>query len=250
MNTFKENFVDTHCHLDLYKSPIEIIKDAEKASVLIVSVTNTPSVFHFTENISNNFSNVIPSIGLHPELAIKRKNELTQMWDILTRTKFIGEIGLDYIKKDQSERKIQRDVFSQIIQRCYDLSNKVLTIHSRRSVVDVFAIIGSSFPGKIILHWFTGTKNQAMKAVQNGYYFSFNSSMLKSKNGQLMAKIIPRERILTETDGPFISMNGEPIRPGKTPQIVSMLANLLNVEKEFLQKKIIENFQALYTTDY
>ncbi len=245
MENNKVNFIDTHCHLDLYKSSIDIIKEAEKAGVIIVAVTNTPSVFHFTENLSTKYNNVIPAIGLHPELAMQRKNELSQMWDILPRTKFIGEIGLDYVTTDQNERKIQREVFSQIIQHCFDISNKVLTIHSRRSAVDVISIIGNSFPGKIILHWFTGTQSQAERAVQNGYYFSFNSSMLKSKNGQTLANIIPRKRILTETDGPFISIDNEPIRPGYIPQIVSKMAKLLNLEKDELQKNIDENFQTL-----
>ncbi|MFZ6019515.1 MAG: TatD family hydrolase, partial [Chloroflexota bacterium] len=155
------------------------------------------------------------------------------------------EIGLDYSSTDQSERKVQREVFSQIIQHCFDISNKVLTIHSRRSAVDVISIVGNSFPGKIIMHWFTGTQSQAERAVLNGYYFSFNSSMLNSRNGQLLAKIIPREKILTETDGPFITIDDEPVRPGYIPQTVSKMAELLNVEKDELQKKIFENFQTL-----
>ncbi len=239
------NFIDTHCHLDLYKSSIDIIKEAEKAGVILVAVTNTPSVFYFTENLSTKYNNLIPAIGLHPELAIQRKNELALMWDILPRTKFVGEIGLDYSSADQSERKVQREVFSQIIQHCFDISNKVLTIHSRRSAVDVISIVGNSFPGKIIMHWFTGTQSQAERAVLNGYYFSFNSSMLNSRNGQLLAKIIPREKILTETDGPFITIDDEPVRPGYIPQTVSKMAELLNVEKDELQKKIFENFQTL-----
>lgn len=247
MENNKVYFIDTHCHLDLYKSSIDVIKEAEKADVIIVAVTNTPSVFHFTENLSKKYNNLIPAIGLHPELALQRKKELALMWDILPRTKFVGEIGLDYSSSDQSERKVQRDVFSQIIQHCFDISNKVLTIHSRRSTVDVISIVGNSFPGKIIMHWFTGTQSQTERAVQNGYYFSFNSSMLNSKNGQLLAKILPREKILTETDGPFISINGEPIRPAYIPQIVSKIAELLNVEKDELQNNISENFQTLMT---
>ena len=95
------------------------------------------------------------------------------------------------------------------------------------------------------MHWFTGTQSQAERAVLNGYYFSFNSSMLNSRNGQLLAKIIPREKILTETDGPFITIDDEPVRPGYIPQTVSKMAELLNVEKDELQKKIFENFQTL-----
>jgi len=247
MDIFKAKYIDTHCHLDLYKSSYNTIKEAEKVGVQIIGVTNTPSVFHFTEDLSKKFNNVIPAIGLHPELALQRKNELSQMWDILPRTKFIGEIGLDYVSTDQSERKIQRDVFSQIIQHCYAFSNKIITVHSRRSVVDVITLIGDSFPGKIIMHWFSGTQSQAERAVQNGYYFSFNSLMLNSKNGQTLVNIIPRDRILTETDGPFISIDKRPLCPGYIPQIVSKMSILLKVDKDELQRNIAKNFQELIT---
>jgi TatD DNase family protein len=69
--------------------------------------------------------------------------------------------------------------------------------------------------------------------------------MLNSRNGQLLAKIIPREKILTETDGPFITIDDEPVRPGYIPQTVSKMAELLNVQKDELQKNIFENFQTL-----
>ncbi|MBA3075433.1 MAG: hypothetical protein FP831_17675, partial [Anaerolineae bacterium] len=213
-----------------------------KASITIIAVTNTPSVFHFTENLSTKYNNVIPAIGLHPELAMQRKHELSQMWDILPRTKFLGEIGLDYVTTDQNERKVQRDVFSQIIHHCSFFTDKVLTIHSRRSVVDVISILGNSFSGKIILHWFSGTQRQAEKGIENGYYFSINSSMLKTKKGQDLIKTIPSNKILTETDGPFIFSNRIPTNPAQIPLVVSGISKLLKIDKEEMRRIVMTNF--------
>jgi TatD DNase family protein len=238
-------YVDTHCHLDLYKTAADVVEEAARSSVVIVGVTNTPSVFHYTENLAKKHNNVIPAVGLHPELVMQRKKELPQMWEILKRIRFVGEVGLDYVTTDQNERKVQREVFSQIIQHCSGSPNKILTIHSRRSAADVIAIIGNSFPGKVILHWFSGSESQAEKALSHGYYFSVNMSMLKSQKGQTLVKSLPKERILTETDGPFVSIDNGPIQPSDIQKTVAVMAKLLMLEEGELRQQIWENFQSL-----
>lgn len=247
MINLQAQYVDTHCHLDLYKAPLDIVREAEKKSVIVVGVTNTPSVFHYTEDISKKHRCVLPAIGLHPELVLQRKQELPQMWEKLNYVRFVGEIGLDYVTMDQNTRNTQREVLTQIIEQCAIGSNKVLSVHSRRSASDVITIIGSSFPGKIILHWFSGSLSQAEKAITNGYYFSFNISMLKSAKGQLLAKFVPKDKILTETDGPFISINNKPIQPSNISETVDALAKILELSKEDLRQTIWSNFQSLLT---
>lgn len=246
MSNFPINYVDTHCHLDLYNSPFDVVKEAEMASVLVIGVTDTPSVFPFTESLSRQFQNVIPALGIHPELAVQRKHELSLMWDFIGQTRFIGEIGLDYKTSDQADRKTQRDVFTQIIDRCAKYGNKILTVHSRRSVSDVINIIGEGFPGKVIMHWFSGSINQAEKAVMNGYYFSINSSMIRTKAGNSLVKIIPKDRVLTETDGPFIKINGAPVRPIDTTSVVHSLSQLYGLHGKEMKDQIWKNFLFLY----
>jgi len=246
MFSFAAKYVDTHCHLDLYTDVQDLVRKAENSSVVIVGVTNTPSVFFFTQNLSKQFKNVIPAIGLHPELAHQRKHELAQFWDHLAATQFVGEIGLDYVTTDSTNRQIQRDIFSQVVEKCASYKNKVLSVHSRRSASDVIRIIGDRFPGKVILHWFSGSDKEAEKAVSNGYYFSFNSSMVKSKRGQTLARLIPRNRLLTETDGPFARLNNRPVEPSITPDIISSLAGITSEKIEDVRQLVLENFKSLF----
>jgi len=245
MFSFSAEYVDTHCHLDLYPNVHELVREAEISSILIVGVTNAPSVFFFTENLSKKYKNIIPAIGLHPELAIQKKHELTQFWDYLETTQFVGEVGLDYVTTDKSVRKVQRDIFSKIVERCAAYKNKVLTVHSRRAASDVIKIIGDTFPGKVILHWFSGSDKEAEKAIANGYFFSFNSSMVRSKRGQTLAQLIPRNRILTETDGPFVHIINRPAQPSFTSNIISSLARILSENVQGLKHLILENFKTL-----
>jgi len=246
MFSFSAKYVDTHCHLDLYTDVQDLVRKAENSSVIIVGVTNTPSVFFFTQNLSKQFKNVIPAIGLHPELAHQRKHELEQFWDHLATTQFVGEIGLDYMTTDPTDRQIQRDIFSRVVERCAIYNNKVLSVHSRRSASDVIKIIGDRFPGKVILHWFSGSNKEAEKAIGNGYYFSFNSSMVKSKRGQALTRLIPRNRVLTETDGPFVRLKNRPVEPSLTPEIVSSLAEILSENVEDVRQLVFDNFTSLF----
>jgi TatD DNase family protein len=246
MFSFSAKYVDTHCHLDLYTDVQDLLSKAENSSVVIVGVTNTPSVYFFTQNLSKQFKNVIPAIGLHPELVHQRRHELEQFWDHLATTQFVGEIGLDYVTTDQTNRQIQRDIFSQVIEKCASYKNKVLSVHSRRSASDVIKIIGHNFPGKVILHWFSGSDREAEKAIDYGYYFSFNSSMVKSKRGQTLARLIPQNRLLTETDGPFVRVNNLPVEPTFTPDIVSSLAGILSENIEVVRLLVLDNFKSLF----
>lgn len=113
------------------------------------------------------------------------------------RTRYVGEIGLDYVTSDPQNRARQREVFAAIVERCTSLGNKVLTIHSRRSAADVIAIVGPGFRGKAILHWFSGTAAQLQRAAEAGFLFSVNPSMMSSKNGRTLAAGMPRDHVLT-----------------------------------------------------
>lgn len=238
--------VDTHCHIDLFPSPETVVRRSLDAQVGVIAVTNAPSVFHYTYSLSNRYSNLLPAIGLHPELAVNRKRELPQMWLLLEKTRYVGEIGLDYVTSLESERRVQREVFHKILERCAAApSPKILTIHSRRATLDVIEAIGHGFPGRIILHWFSGTKKELERAVGLGFYFSVNSAMLGSAKGRNLVSRIPQDRILIETDGPFVSNRGKPSEPVTAIDILESLATLWRVDINKTAFQISSNFVRL-----
>ena len=89
---------------------------------------------------------------------------------------------------------------------CNAAGNKILSIHSRNAVSDVLEIMGKSFQGKAILHYYTGTLKNLSLAINRGFYFSINLSMTQSKIGKKLILEIPIERILTESDYPFLDI--------------------------------------------
>ncbi len=237
--------VDAHFHLDLFPDSAAVAREIEAAQVHTVAVTNAPSVYFHTRALAEGRRFLHPAVGLHPQLVAARAGELESMWPLLEQTRFVGEVGLDYVTKDEAERRLQRDVFARILERCAALGNKVLTVHSRRSAKDVIAAVGPAFPGKVILHWFSGTAGELDQAVSRGLYFSVNPAMILSRSGQALIARIPRERMLTETDGPFVESDGQPARPGSVSRVIDHLANLWDVPPASARATVAENFLSL-----
>lgn len=239
--------VDAHCHIDLYDNPTAVVREAESLGIRTIAVTNAPSVYHFTKQITDGLKYVRPAAGLHPELVHSHWHELPLLLPLLEETRYVGEIGLDYVTSDETARIRQREVFSAVVERCATLGGKVLTIHSRRAAADVIAIVGSNFPGRAILHWFSGTAKQLEVAVAAGFYFSINTSMLVSKSGDLLVRAIPMDKVLTETDGPFIKLGKRPATPPDTGLAVESLARVWSIDAAEAKQRIADNLRGLVT---
>lgn len=241
------SLVDTHCHIDLYPSPADVLQRCEAERIYTVAVTNAPSVFSHTQSLCGGKRYVRAALGLHPELMRTHAHELNLMWPLLDQTRYVGEIGLDYTTTDESERRVQRDAFDQILSHCATYGNKVLTVHSRRAAADVLAAVGQRFAGTVILHWFSGTLKQADAAAASGFYFSVNTAMIRSAASQKLIARLPPERILTETDGPFVTTGGRPSHPADTALVVEYLSRLWRTSTEDTRAGVLSNFHDLLT---
>lgn len=221
---------DTHCHVDLYPDVPRTVDDIERSGIETIAVTNAPSVFRHCAALARRSRLIRPALGLHPELARERRHELGLMEDLMSETGFIGEVGLDFVTRDPEERDIQRRVFGRILELCALHGNKVLTVHSRRAAPEVVDMIGPDFPGSIVLHWYSGPESALRRAVAYGCYFSVNPAMLASASAQRIIAALPRERVLAETDGPFVRVAGNPATPRDVARVVAGLAALWDVE--------------------
>ena len=237
--------VDTHCHVDLFPDPAALVRDIERRRVYTIAVTNTPSVFPRLCEIVGDARYVRPALGLHPELAVERHRELPQFGQLLTRTRYVGEVGLDYQTTVESERALQRRVLTSIIEQCNAAGGKVVTVHSRRAADDVVSAFGAEFHGAYILHWYSGGVKALRRAVANGAYFSFNTAMIRSARGQSFATEVPRERVLTETDGPFVTVDEKVAEPHRVGDVIEGLARAWGTTPGEARHTVYENFSSL-----
>jgi TatD DNase family protein len=240
------NLIDTHFHLDLWNDPKEILKKIEAKQIYTIAVTNAPSVFKFTYQLTLESKYIRPALGYHPEVTLDRPNDLSLFKEYLNLTKYIGEIGLDYACK--INKAIQKNIFTSIIKECFDIGGKIVTIHSRRGENDVIDIIGNKFPGIIILHWYSGSSVQMKRAISNGYYFSVNYPMTKSNTGKQIIKLIPIQRLLLESDGPFAKTGNQNSSPLLVESTLFELASIYNLSAENLKECIYNNFKECLKT--
>jgi len=236
--------IDTHCHIDLYPKPMTILDECEKAGFPILSMTNLPSHFEKGYPFFQNKVKVRQAIGMHPLYAEQHKNEFPKFLKNLSRTSYIGEVGLDFSQEGISTKELQVETFEKILNAIAN-QKKILSIHSRRAEREVLELLKKYQIENAIFHWYSGSLNVVNEITQSGYYFSINPAMVKSSSGKKIITKIPKEFILTETDGPFIIENNLPLKPGQVQSVLIHLSNEWKMSIEEVEKIIRSNFNKI-----
>jgi TatD DNase family protein len=252
MSTFTSfKGVDFHCHLDLYPNHVEAIAKAEAACVYTLSVTTTPKAWPRNRALTESTHYVRAALGLHPQLIAERANELPIWERYLCETRYIGEVGLDAGPRFYRSLESQKHVFKTVLECCADAGGKILTVHSVRSANAVLDLIEAHLPpsrGRVVLHWFTGSRSEALRGVSLGCYFSINAEMALSERGQALIKALPIDRLLTETDGPFTKSNSVPSHPSDVGIAVDAIARIRNTTSDNIASSISTNLKTLLRT--
>jgi TatD DNase family protein len=240
---------DTHFHLDLFPDPAAVVKRCETQRIHTIAVTNAPCVFEKSERLTRGMRYLRPALGLHPELAVERRGELALFRTLLPRTRYIGEVGLDYSTPSQSDRKTQRFIFTEILGLCSEAGDKVLTVHSRRAAEDVVDAIGEAFRGSIILHWYSVSVKTLDRALAAGAYISVNTAMCEGKRFSRLLSHVPADRVLTETDGPFVTVQGRRAEPSDVREVVAALSRAWGRQPSDVIRMLHENFARVLRGD-
>lgn len=236
--------VDFHCHLDLYSDLAAAIAECDAAEVATLAVTTTPKAFRQNLKLARHSKFVRVGLGLHPHLAAERKPELDLFAALLGETRYVGEIGLDAGPRFYPSMPKQTEVFRRILEMCAAQGDKILSVHSVRAATKVLDMIEELLPrdrGRAVMHWFSGTKAEAKRAAELGCYFSINQVMFEKPKGQQLVQSLPTERLLTETDGPFVEEDNQPIGPGKVQKVLHFLSDTLGLSVEETHKLVVQN---------
>ncbi len=242
------SLVDFHCHLDLYQNFEAAISDCERVGVHTLTVTTTPKAWPRNHELTSKTRYVRAALGIHPQLVADRANEI-KIWETyLPQTRYVGEVGLDGGPRFYQSLDLQKQVFQRVLNLCDQAGGKILTIHSVRTttiVLDMIEKLLRPDRNRVVLHWFTGTKTEARRAIDLGCYFSINAEMFKSDNHRSTIYSLPLDRLLTETDGPFCKNNGQPIRPEDVSIVIKLLAGELRMSPEAIGKTILSNLKTV-----
>jgi len=164
--------------------------------------------------------------------------------DILPKARFIGEVGLDGGKNYRRHYKKQKDVFRHILASTQRASGRIMTIHSQYAASDVLDEL-ENYPDACIpiLHWFTGNKSDLKRAIVQGCWFSVGPAMLRTQRGRNLFINMPRDRIISETDGPFAKFKGKPLMPWNVNLVFSVISKLWCESEKVVQERILNNFR-------
>lgn len=225
----QSGLVDFHCHLDLYPDHAAAVERCEREGVFTLTVTTTPEAWSRNHELASATRHVRAALGLHPQLVAERAHEIGLWEELLPRTRYVGEVGLDASPLFYKSFETQKEVFARVLSLCAGAGNKIVTTHSVRATKTVLDMIEKHMPpprGRVVLHWFTGTAAEAKRAVDLGCYFSVNAEMLVSEKRAAITKALPLDRVLTETDGPFTQIDARPATPSDVWIAVQGLARL------------------------
>ena len=240
--------IDLHCHLDLYSDPVQVASTCKERGVYVLSVTTTPSAWEGTARLALEADRIRTAVGLHPQLAHERHGELPMFDKLLPLTRYVGEVGLDGAPDFKSHWAVQLAVFDHVLKACSNAGGRILSIHSRRAsgaVLDRLEVHRDA--GVPVLHWFSGSRRHLDRAIDLGCWFSVGPAMLRSKRGRSLAALMPRDRVLTESDGPFAQENGAPMMPWQVDQAVHILGELWSVSPVQAEQTVRRNLRALTT---
>ena len=199
-------YFDSHIHLSdpEYVSDMEfILKQMEflKIKACCVSMNYDNSIQ--TLELAKKSDLILPFIGIHPECANEELENISKLIeDNHDHISGIGEIGLDptYVNKNEDAVK-QNHVFETLLSFA-EKFNKPVSIHSRKSLDDVFEIMTSYNTKHTLLHWFDGSKKQLQKSMDMGFFVSYGPVMIYANDKQTLLSKTDESQILVETDGP------------------------------------------------
>jgi TatD DNase family protein len=240
---------DFHCHVDLLPDPAAAIASCDEHQIVTLAVTTTPKAYPQNRRWTAESQYVHAAVGLHPELAGERHDEIALLETLIEETPFIGEVGLDGSPGHRKSWLAQTEVFLRALLGAQRLGGRVVSIHSRRAAREVLNCISEqTTPDRVlpILHWFSDSLSIARQAVSLGCYFSVNQRMFAHASGIALLRGLPTDRLLSETDAPFTSEGKRSGEPLDVTAIASELASLRGDDIDVIRSILAQNASRVF----
>jgi TatD DNase family protein len=254
-------FIDSHCHLsfpELRDDLPRLLAEMRAAQVeQAICICTTMEEFSTVHGLALGHDTLFATVGVHPDNEDVREPDVAELVRLAAepRVVAIGETGLDYYRlngRSIADMEWQRERFRVHI-RAAKQAGKPLVIHTRSSAADTLKLLdeeGAESAGGVF-HCFTESAEVALAAVERGYYISF-SGILSFKNAQDLrdlAKLLPLDRVLIETDSPYLApvpFRGKTNSPAYVPHVAAALAAALGMPLEEVAARTSANTRRLF----
>jgi TatD DNase family protein len=256
--------IDSHCHLaDEAFAPdlddaIARARDAGVTGALCILAAGDDAEAARARGVRDRWDAVRFATGVHPHASGNFAGRGAESADVTRRHAAafsacgIGEIGLDY-HYDFAPRPVQQEVFAAQLALARELRAPVI-IHTREATDDTFAILNEHPDVRGVFHCFTGDTAMARRALDIGFYVSFAGIVTFPKAGDLRdaARSVPVDRLLIETDSPYLAPvphRGKRNEPAYVAQVLASLAETRGEPVEALRRNVTDNFVRLFTSN-
>ena len=244
--------IDAHLHLDIYgEDAAAAVAEIQEHRIFSISVALDPDAYAATKEFAGDCPFVLPAFGIHPWMAPDHVDRLDQLGALVAETPMIGEIGLDHHwVKDPEAYPAQMRVLEFFLAAARD-QEKVVNLHTKGAEHEIAEALRRFETRRAIVHWYSGPMDAFRELADLGVYFTVGVEVLRSEAIREVARAIPPERLLTETDNPGASRwhATAPGRPRLLLDVLSELARVVGRSTAAVEAEVHENFLALADGD-
>lgn len=248
--------IDAHAHIDRYDLLGEHALESALAEIVqhrILTISNSMDLPSYRRNleIGQACDLVLPLFGVHPWNAPEYAHHLEKLDKAIESSPMIGEIGLDHhFVKDSSAYPAQRRVLEYLMAAARD-QDKIVTLHTKGAERDVLEFLDRYQVPRVIVHWYSGPLEIFREMVARGVYFTVGIEVLHSAHIRTIARMVPSERLLTETDNPGgpKGFRGEPGMPLLLKSVVQGVAEARETTVETVVQTVQANLAELFGGD-
>ena len=247
--------IDIHCHLEFIKNPIEVIEEAKKKMKAIVTSVADPKNAEKILNLRKKYKDFLfVSLGFHPEcLEDYGDEEIKKYTDFIREKKneisAIGEVGLDYSEECQEiDRERMKRIFILFLDLAKEL-NLPLVIHARDAFNEALEILKEKNAKDVCLHCFSGSEGNLKEAINRGYFISYATNICWTKKHPRLALKTPLDRMLLETDSPWLDPDNPremKNKPWKILNSAKVISQIKGISVDEVLEKTSENAKKFF----
>ncbi len=253
MNSNHIGIIDTHTHLNdiLFRfDRSNVLVESRASGVIgIVTVSDNLKGAQVNLKLSKVHPELLPAAGLFPGIVDTKQAEQVENFIVKNSKKLvaIGEVGLDYqAVQGHQQRETQQEIFSRFIELAEEM-DLPLNVHSRHAGKEVIEILIRKQANRVQLHAYDGSTEDAMKAVEAGFYFSIPPSVVRSEQEQSLVKALPLDSILLETNSPILGPHPDKRNvPANISIVAETIAELKKESLDSVYHATLSNTYKLY----
>jgi TatD DNase family protein len=244
--------IDAHAHIDKYGAELDAaLGEIDERRILTWAVAMDVPSYRRTLEIAEKCAWVRPTFGVHPNRAPEYADDLKALAPWIERSPALGEIGLDFHwVKDAAHYPAQKKVLEYFLAAARE-QDKAVNLHTKGAEREILDLLERYAVRRALIHWYSGPEDILRALIDYGAYFTFGVELLSSEKIRALARAVPLDRIITETDNPggLKWLTGEVGMPGVLTRVVGELGRVKEMKAEEMEKRVEENFRRVMGSD-